>query len=340
MKDLYSSLDLSRDASEEEIKKSYRKLAFQCHPDKNKEPSAQKQFQEISEAYEILSNSNKRQTYDKFGYDIAKESQGSPINPIELFQSLFNVDFTREMNSNIFFFSDLSCNPFSQLQNKMIHSLDCSLEELYSGTKKEFSISHMDRNGVSKSTKYVINVKAGSRDSENIVVREGGNYIPHLETTEDLVIQIKEIKHDLYKRQENDLYREHTVSLCDALCGASFTINHFNKALTIEIQDIIKPNSLFQVFGSGMPIKQPSNPSLDEGSSESHGNLILDLRIEFPTHLSEKKREYLKQVMGSGDTPETNGVLVTQAFFYKDKEEVMKELINEEDEEGTGCLQQ
>ena len=350
MKDLYSLLNIPTNANQAEIKKSYRKMAFQCHPDKNKDPSAQKQFQAISEAYEILSNPPKRQTYDQFGYDAVKESQGLPVNPIELFQSLFNVDFTREMNSNIFFFSDLTGNPFTQLQHKMIHPLPCSLEELYFGTKKEFSINHTDPQGLHKSTKYVINVKAGSKDGENIVVKEGGNYLTLLKVTEDLVIQIKETKHSLYKRQENDLYMEYTISLCDALCPCRFTLPHFKQDLVIEIQDIIKPNSLFQVFGSGMPIKQTSTPSLDNGSeSTTYGNLILDLKIEFPDFLSEKRQGYLKQILGAegaegaegtGEEQVKEGVLVTQAFFYKDKEEVMKELMNEEEEESLGCLHQ
>jgi DnaJ family protein B protein 4 len=355
MKDLYSLLNIPTNANQAEIKKSYRKLAFQCHPDKNKDPSAQQEFQAISEAYEILSNPPKRQTYDQFGYDAVKEIQGTgtgPVNPIELFQSLFNVDFTREMNSNIFFFSDLTGNPFTQLQHKMIHPLPCSLEELYFGTKKEFSINHTDSQGLHKSTKYVINVKAGSKDGENIVVKEGGNHIPLLKVTEDLVIQIKETKHSLYKRQGDDLYMEYTISLCDALCPCQFTIPHFKQDLVIEIQDIIKPNSLFQVFGSGMPIKQTSTPSLDNGSeSTTYGNLILDLKIEFPEHLSEKRQGYLKQILGTsaegaegtegiGEEQVKEGVLVTQAFFYKDKEEVMKELMNEEEEESLGCLHQ
>ena len=349
MKDLYSLLNVSKASNQDDIKKSYRKMAFQCHPDKNKDSDAQQQFQTLSEAYEILSNPQKRQTYDQFGYDVVKESQGMPVNPIELFQSLFNVDFTREMNSNIFFFSDLSGNPFTQLQHKMIHPLNCSLEELYFGTKKEFSINHTDSQGLHKSTKYVINVKAGSKDGENIVVKEGGNYLTHLKVTEDLVIQIKETKHSLYKRQNNDLYREYTISLCDALCSCQFTLPHFKQDLVIEIQDIIKPNSLFQVFGSGMPIKRTSTPSLDNGSeSTTYGNLILDLKIEFPEHLSEKRQGYIKQILGTEGAGKEGaeeeevkeGVLVTQAFFYKDKEEVMKELMNEEEEETLGCLQQ
>ena len=347
MKDLYSLLAIDTNANQDEIKKSYRKIAFQCHPDKNKDPDARSRFQDISEAYEILSDPQKRQTYDQFGYDVVKEGHGS-INPQELFQSLFNVDFGREMNSNIFFFSDLSRNPFTQIQHKMVHPLECSLEELYYGTKKEFAISHTDSQGLRKSTKYVINIKAGSQGGENIVVKEGGNYLAPLQVTEDLVIQIKETKHALYKRKGNDLFREHVISLATALCSCQFTIPHFKEDLVIEIQDIIKPNSLFQVFGSGMPVKQTSTASLDNGSdSTTYGNLILDLKIEFPTHLSERRQEYLKQILGSsGSGPgseegdQKEGVLVTQAFFYKDKGEVMKELMNEEEEESVGCLQQ
>ena len=74
--------------------------------------------------------------YDQFGYDTLSESNGDPINPIELFQSLFNVDFTREMTSNIFYFSDLSRSPFSA-NHKMVHEVACTLDELYLGTQKD-----------------------------------------------------------------------------------------------------------------------------------------------------------------------------------------------------------
>ncbi|KAK3808528.1 MAG: hypothetical protein J3Q66DRAFT_355021 [Benniella sp.] len=66
-KDYYSILEVSKDATEEQLKKAYRKLALKYHPDKNSDPGAQKKFQEISEAYEVLSDSNKRAVFDKYG---------------------------------------------------------------------------------------------------------------------------------------------------------------------------------------------------------------------------------------------------------------------------------
>ena len=178
MKDLYSILNVSKSSNDSEIKKAYKKLAFQYHPDKNKSEDAEIKFKEISEAYEILTNPDKRRMYDNFGYD-AISGDLPPINPMDLFQSLFNVDFSglgETMNSNIFVFSDLSSLPFCPLQNKITYNLECSLEELYHGTQKEFQIQHMTQKGP-KSTKYIINVKKGSKTGDYIVVKEGGNYI-------------------------------------------------------------------------------------------------------------------------------------------------------------------
>ena len=142
MKDLYSILNVSKSSNDNEIKKAYKKLAFQYHPDKNKSKDSEIKFKEISEAYEILTNPDKRRMYDNFGYD-AISGDLPPINPMDLFQSLFNVDFAglgETMNSNIFVFSDLSSMPFGPLQNKMTYNLECSLEDLYHGTQKEFQI--------------------------------------------------------------------------------------------------------------------------------------------------------------------------------------------------------
>ena len=345
MKDLYHILNLNKSATDTDIKKSYRKLAFQCHPDKNKSEEAKIQFKNISEAYEILSKPDKRRMYDQFGYDAVSESNGPQINPMDLFQSLFNVDFmniTEQMDSNIFIFSDLSSNPFTQLKHKMTYNLEATLEELYHGTKKEFEICHRIQNNSMKSTKYIINIKRGSKHGDNIVVKEGGNYIPELNSTEDLVIQIIEKKHPFYQRKKNDLYIEHKISLIDSLCGCQFTIDHFDEPLTIEIKDIIKPNSMFQVFQKGMPIKKDDIKSLtDSNDSEEkkYGNLIIDLQIIYPDEISEKQIHYLKKIFNITQKKESNDNAVI-AYYYKDKEDVVKELMNDEEEESSGCIQQ
>jgi len=343
MKDYYRILEVSKECNETDIKKAYKKLAFQYHPDKNKSDDAETKFREISEAYDILSNADKRRIYDNFGYE-AVSGDIPQINPLDLFQSLFNVDFTglgEGMNSNIFVFSDLSSMPFGPLLHKMTYNLECSLEELYHGTQKEFHIPHLFKKdkgeAINKSTKYVINVKRGSKQGDNIVVKEGGNYIPQLDVTEDLAIQIVEVDHPKFKRKGNDLYVVEGLTLCEALTGVNLNIDHFDSPLQVKITDIVKPNQMFQVFNKGMPIKH-DHESLSDGSDTEYGNLIIDLQIEFPESLSEKQMEYLKKILVKLDREPKEGQLV-QAYYYKGKEEVQKELMNDE-EEGNGCIQQ
>jgi len=338
MKDYYQILGLTKDTDETNIKKAYKKLAFQYHPDKNKSDDAETTFREISEAYDILSNIDKKRMYDNFGYDAVSSGDIPHINPIDLFQSLFNVDFTgQNMNSNIFMFSDLSSLPYHGRQTKMTYNLECSLEELYQGTQKEFYVPHLTSKG-QESTKYIINIKKGSKHGDNIVVREGGNFIAQTDETEDLVIQIVEQEHPRYKRKGNDLYVVENITLCEALLGVDLHIDHFDDQLKVKISDMVKPNQMFQVFNKGMPIKHEAK-SLGNGSETEYGTLIIDLQIEFPESLSDKQGVLLKQLLIHLDRKEKKGQLV-QAYFYKEKEEVVKELMNEEEGEGQGCIQQ
>tara|TARA_A100001037_G_scaffold306430_1_gene351443 strand:+ start:3533 stop:4552 length:1020 start_codon:yes stop_codon:yes gene_type:complete len=339
MKDLYSILGIQKSSNDSDIKKAYKKLAFQYHPDKNQSKDAEAKFKDISEAYEVLLNPDKRRIYDNFGYD-AISGDIPPINPLDLFQSLFNVDFAglgESMNSNIFVFSDLSSLPFGSLQNKMTYNLELTLEELYHGSQKEFQVQHMTQKGV-KSTKYIINVKKGSKNGDNIVVKEGGNYIPELNITEDLVIQVIEKDHSKYKRKGNDLFIEEQITLCEALCGLELTIDHLTGPLQVKISDIVKPNQMFQVFGKGMPIKHEGKSLTDGDGKDDYGDLIIDLQIQFPDSLGDKQKGYLKKILVQLERNKKDGQLV-QAYFYKDKEDVVKEMINEE-EEGMGCIQQ
>ena len=339
MKDLYSILGVQKSMNDSDIKKAYKKLAFQYHPDKNKSEDAETKFKDISEAYEVLSNSDKRRMYDNFGYE-AISGEIPPINPLDLFQSLFNVDFAglgEGMSSNIFVFSDLSSMPFGPLQNKMTYNLELTLEELYRGSQKEFQVQHMTQKGV-KSTKYIINIKKGSKHGDNIVVKEGGNYIPELGITEDLVIQVIEKEHPKYKRKGDDLFIEEQITLCEALCGLELSIDYLTGPSQVKITDIVKPNQMFKVFGKGMPIKHEDKSLTDGEGMDDYGDLIIDLQIQFPESLGDKQRGYLKKILVQLERNKKEGQLV-QAYFYKDKEDVVKEMMNEE-EEGMGCIQQ
>ena len=344
MKDLYAILNVDKETNEKDIKKSYKKLAFQYHPDKNKDPEAISKFKDISEAYEILTNKEKKKIYDQFGYEAISDNFEGFTSPIELFQSLFNVDFAGPMMSggNIFMFSDLSSGPFPSgmnMKHSMKYSLNVTLKELYNGTKKEFTIHHKTKEGQMKKTNYIINVKKGSKHGDNIVVKEGGNYIPELNITEDLIIQIIEQNHEYYKRKNNDLYIDHTISLAEALCGCSITIEHFNEIITFQINEIIKPNTLYKVEDKGMPIKYNENELSEDEANRKYGDLIIDFTILFPNQLNETKINLLRKLFNH---PEEKTETSLVAYYYKDKEDIVKELINEENqnEEEPGCIQQ
>ena len=94
---LYQELGVQKSASKEEIKKAYKKLALKYHPDRNREAGAEEKFKKISKAYEVLSDDEKRQSYDRFGLDAVNGSGGMPgfggsggPNPFDLFEGIFN----------------------------------------------------------------------------------------------------------------------------------------------------------------------------------------------------------------------------------------------------------
>ena len=348
MKDLYSILNVTKESNDSEIKKSYKKLAFKYHPDKNKDPSAAPIFSEISEAYEILTNKEKKKIYDQFGYEAVTDNFEGSISPIDLFQSLFNVDFTNPvMGGNIFMFSDLSSGPFPpglNIKQTMKYSLNLTLKELYKGTKKEFTIHHRGKDNKMKKTNYIINIKKGSKNGDNIIVKEGGNYIPELDIIEDLIIQVIEQSDEIYKRKGDDLYIEHTLSLVESLCGCVISINHMDDILNFKIDNIIKPNTLYKLEGKGMPIKYNENELSENDKSNKYGDLIIDFTILFPQKLDDKRKDILKKVfnyVGGTESENTETSLIVK--YYKDKEDIVKEFMNEkndnEDEE-PGCIQQ
>ena len=357
MNDLYELLGVSRDTGNDAIKKAYKRLAFKYHPDKNVGGDG-KLFRDISEAYGILSDPGKRRIYDKFGYDCVQNDCPHDIGAVDLFSSLFNVDFSAQgegVTGNIFMFSDLSSlgpslglgqvDPFSAMKYKMIYNLDVTIEELYEGTQKDFRVPSIKISGKT-STKYIINIKKGSKNGDHIIVKEGGNYIPDQGVTEDLIIQIHELESDTWRRNGNDLFIEENITLCEALTGARINIAHLSGPLLVEISDIVKPNQMFKVSGKGMPIKTVLN-SLSDGSSRDYGELIIDLNIIFPSTLLPDDVRSLVKILGSessirgsrADEGPSSSSLSVQAYYYKDKEDIVKELMNEE-EESSGCIQQ
>ena len=137
---LYDLLNVSPTASESEIKKAYRKAALKFHPDKNKDPGAEEKFKEISMAWDILSNPEKKNTYDNFGLEAVKGQQqmgGAPdINPMNIFESMFGSGYGANM------FGGLNPRREQVLKTQdRIETMDVSLSDIYNQKKSFFIFS-------------------------------------------------------------------------------------------------------------------------------------------------------------------------------------------------------
>ena len=136
MKDLYKILDIDKSSTTNDIKRAYKKMAFKHHPDKG---GTEEKFKEISEAYEILSDNQKRKRYDLGGYDSVQQSGGG--NPMDMFNNLFGGG---GMMGGMFNMSDMmGGNPFAEMMgghqqraNIRVEKIDVTLDDLYTGAKK------------------------------------------------------------------------------------------------------------------------------------------------------------------------------------------------------------
>lgn len=144
--DLYKILEISKDADEDTIRKAYRKLAKQWHPDKNTDNKevAEKKFKQIAEAYEILSDAQKKQVYDAGGYDAVKQNggQGPQVNPFEMFSQMFGGGNIPGMGNMAEMFG--GGNNTSENYENVVIPVELTLEELYVGTTLKKTIKRQN----------------------------------------------------------------------------------------------------------------------------------------------------------------------------------------------------
>jgi molecular chaperone DnaJ len=150
MSDLYEILGIDRNADDETIKKAFKKLAIQFHPDKNKASNAEEKFKEVQNAYSILSDPEKRQRYDQFGLEGINNSIPNDFPFNDIFSSVFNGG--NPFGGNPFGGNPFGGNPFGGMpfenvqrkQKKDIHlKFGLTLEEIYTGCKKNIKINYL-----------------------------------------------------------------------------------------------------------------------------------------------------------------------------------------------------
>lgn len=306
--DYYEVLEVPRTATEQELKKAYRKLAMKYHPDKNKHNplEAQHKFQEVSEAYDVLSDPQKRAIFDQYGYDGLKNGvpdengdvrDGYAFNDRaseELFHKFFGTD-------NPFYdFGFGDTMPFaSGLRKKgpekapaIVHELACSLEELFTGCTKSATITRtrLQNDEVIDETKtFQIKVKPGWKHGTKITFeREGSETRMH--EAGDVVFTIAQQSHAQYTRDGANLVFSARLKLSEALgdfCVQVPTLD--GRKLAIACNEVVSPRSEKVVKGEGMPVA--SKPG-------ERGDLVIKYDIQFPKHLTSLQKQALVKILG------------------------------------------
>ena len=326
-KDYYELLELDKNCSQEDISEAYRRLSLKYHPKVTKpENSAvfEYHFQKLAEAYEVLSDPNKKQIFDIYGKEglkngiLGKNGQKKDGyrflgNGHEIFEKFMGTSnpFTlireNEKKSKETIVID-AANPneninIENLKNEKDINIDleCTLEELYNGciknvkyTKKK--ICEDFRTTQDLETNIDVEIMKGYDKNTIIPFKEMGNDFPG-ERSSDLIIHIKEKKHPYFKRvNKDDLIYMHEISLAQALNGDPVRLTTLdNRKIAVSIDEIISPSTVKKVPGEGMPVFQKEMSVRD--LSTKKGDLYIKFHIIFPEYIDPVKKQEITKLL-------------------------------------------
>src|SRR5258706_2829509 len=288
-KDYYKILGVERKASEDEIRKAYRKLAKQYHPDYNpNDKQSEDRFKEINEAYEVLSDRKHRSHYDKLGSDYSQwQRRGNPgdfhwdqygggfpggarAGGMDDLNDMFGGGGFSDFFQTIFGMGGARPATRSQPQGYQ-QELEITLEEAYKGATRR-----IQTDGKEKTVRIPVGVRTGSK------VRVAGAGPNGLDLY--LIVNVREDKK--FERHVNDLHTTATVNVFTALLGGEAEVETMEGKIKLNIPAGTQHDQVFRLAGRGMPhLKNP----------KEKGDLYIKLKIQIPKYLSEKQRELLDE---------------------------------------------
>lgn len=287
--DYYKILGISKDATQEDIKKAYRKLARKYHPDLNKDnPNAQEKFQEINEANEVLSNPEKRKRYDEYGenWKYAEELEKQKKRQTK------EQSGTRE---GTFWYSDDNTSGFSDFFEELFGNRYHNYNRAMRGKDYESEL-HLTLRQAAEEQKQILNlngkniritIPAGVADGQVIKLRGYGEPGKGDAPDGDLYITFRIKEDPTFKRIGNDLYTTTTIDLYTAVLGGEIILDTLNGKVKVKIKAGTQNNSKIRLKEKGFPIYKQSG---------KYGDLILSIQISIPTLLTERQKELFKQI--------------------------------------------
>lgn len=292
--DYYKVLGVDKNASENDIKKAYRKLARKLHPDLNpNDKEANKKFQQINEANEVLSDPEKRQKYDKYGKDWqhAEEFEKARQSQSRQQYSSEDYNFSGGQGEADFseFFSSMFGNSGSGRGGRQVKfrgedynaELHLSLTDAYTTHKQTLTV-----NG----KKIRITIPAGVENGQVIKLTGHGGEGINGGPQGDLYITFVIEEHPVFKRAGNDLYTTVEIDLYTAILGGEVTLDTISGKVKLKVSPETQNGTKIRLKGKGFPVYK------NEGQ---FGDLYITYSVKIPTDLTEKQKELFRELSKS-----------------------------------------
>lgn len=289
-RDYYEVLGVSKGASSEELKKAYRKLALEWHPDRNKSSNAHDKFKEINEAYEVLSDPKKRETYDQFGHAAAGQGpfggsggyrqgpftyyystggggqQGNPFegfdfsDPFDIFEQFFGGGFGGGFGRSA-----------GSRRSREAYQITIDFMDAARGASREI---HLPRGQAGEgSVRRTIKIPAGVDTGSRIRFDDF-----------DIVVEVRPDKK--FRREGNDIIVDQEISYVQAALGAVVEVPTIDEPVKIRVQPGTQPGTLIRLRGKGVPHVRGSG----------RGDQYVRIQLNVPTHLSRREKELLEEL--------------------------------------------
>ncbi|MBN2373887.1 DnaJ domain-containing protein [bacterium] len=321
-KDYYKTLGVDKNATAEEIKKAFRKLALKYHPDRTKgDPKSEEKFKEINEAYAVLSDKGKRAQYDQFGsaefhqrfsqedifrnfdfnsifeefgFDLGDLFRGgfSAQRKAGGFGGAYNAHSSRAKRrqsqawGDSFGFQTGGYEAPPQKARDYISNLSVTLEEAARGVKKRISIQQG-----SKAKKVMVEIPAGIQDGQKIRLHGQGQSNPDaMGKPGDLYLKINISAHPLFKPKGNDLFIDHSISFTQAALGYVLDVPTLEGNRQLKIPPGIQSHTLMRLKGYGMP----------KFKSQEKGDLYVRVIVTTPSRLDESQKRLFEELKKTG----------------------------------------
>lgn len=319
-KDYYQTLGVKKDASQDEIKTAYRKLARKYHPDVSKETDAEERFKEVGEAYEVLKDPEKRSAYDELGANWKAGQEGFRPPPnwnegfdfngggytnagesadfSDFFESLFGRRQTGASGAG----SRANSRNWQRRGEDMHAKISIDLEDAYHGATRSISLrsTDIDENGRPQPVERTLSVKIpkGIRAGQSIRLPGQGHPGSGGGEAGNLYLEVQFNEHSIYTVDEHDVFLKLPVAPWEAALGAKVTVPTPSGSVEMKVPANSSTGKRMRLKGRGIPSKEP-------------GDFYVMLEIVLPASLSDDEKalyESLQKAAGDYDPRASLGV--------------------------------